>query len=158
MGLRDPGRSPEGRTTEIVCKENQLHRAEPIPEGFVGVRGELLPPGTRTRKSSLSANSLRLVIWTMGLNLRSFDLVWSDECLRGRGKVCTYPSLNCKLLFVQITLHSRLYTKNLKSTELGGPRGTHQRLVGTRTPTGSVRRALQNEERLLLSRALEGGF
>ena len=76
-----------------------------------------------------------------GLNHRSFDLVWSDECLGGRGKDCTSQSLNCKLLFVQITAHSRLHTKSLKSTELGGPRGTRRSFLGTL----HARRVLQNE-------------
>ena len=61
-------------------------------------------------------------------------MVWSDECLGRRGKDCTYQSLNCKLLFVRITAHSRLHTKNLKSTELAGSRGTRQSFLGTRGP------------------------
>ena len=100
-----------------------------------GLRANFFRPEREPERVHFLPTSHRLVIWTMGgLNHRSFDLVWSDECLGGRGKDCTSQSLNCKLLFVRITAHSRLHTKNLKSTELAGSRGTRQSFLGTRGP------------------------
>ena len=139
------------RRTKIVCEEKPTRNDDSdlsaavrnqFTKASYGLRANFFRPEREPERVHFLPTSHRLVIWTMGgLNHRSFDLVWSDECLGGRGKDCTSQSLNCKLLFVQITAHSRLHTKSLKSTELGGPRGTRRSFLGTL----HARRVLQNE-------------